>query len=647
MQATSPTQSKEDALRGIVQAHLRKRHWEVLYRLNVSFADTPSLVEAGIDRETWMIHQQIDPNVAATLEQLVAKERVSVSQPTESLLCATADHEEGHWSVCPFDRDYAEDILHGIATGLKAGGLKEDEVIGCTPDVANMFMDYIDNSVKALHATEGRAFADGISLFYLNQVRMPQCTPGYLLFTDAQMKTFGSSKAHAVAEKTLLGGIFGGQDSVSFRTMTETNSHYKKIAKDSQRLTATLLPKALTEKAYAQPLDSYDAKLITEELTKRDTWGKKAAAFAEVFAPYAKQTSQEQQDGKGDGKSGQGNGQSKPQQQSQGGNQKDNPSSGQQHKHSHGRCGFVKKMLEDPESKKDFINRALNKGRQPGTDGIPYVTQQESYEAAYERAAEEIVVKYFKDTEENDQPTFDLFYMQDRALDEDAKITGRMHWSKTMFVPTPDGKKALLYERDVPYQVQEDMLPGTKGLEDILFVVDTSNSMGWTGKPLDGSKYDLALRSVFGTIKGLERLGRAAYAKYGMALFSDKTEFSGWEDYYGLDRFKKLVFTGYQAGWTVLDPEKMKTVLAGNKDKFLMIMISDGEIPMAQYANPPDPVPIVKSVLDAGNDVVQFCIGGATSFSQKIKRLGADIVPVNNPADLTGLVLQKTLGRYA
>ena len=45
-------------------------------------------------------------------------------------------------------------------------------------------------------------------------------------------------------------------------------------------------------------------------------------------------------------------------------------------------------------------------------------------------------------------------------------------------------------------------------------------------------------------------------------------------------------------------------------------------------------------------DVVQFSIQGSTDFSKKIKGYGADIVQVNKPEDLAGIVLEKVKERY-
>ena len=630
---------KVEEIRDNVHSFLHKKGWDVLYRLNVDVSPTKALVEAGINREDWMINIKVDPDCESKLEDLIEKTGIVVEDAKQKLLFAGCAHEEGHWSVCPFDRDYVEDILHGISTGLKAGGLKDGEVIQYTPEVANMFMDVIDNSVNALHPKDGKNFGEGISLFYLNQVRMPECSPGYLLFVDSQMKVFGRKHSNAQPEQKpgFFARIFGKKpaEKLDFYNMTESSQHYKKVKKDGKKLLETIIPATLAEKAYEKGLDEYDGKLVVEEITQQKLWGKKARDFAQVFAPYAKQTSQEMQGESGDSDSKDGK---KEKQQQE--------SAGKQKAHQHdkqGRCCFVRELLEDEETKKDLIKRALQKGRKAGKAGIPYVTQQESFETAYELKAEEIVLKYFKESDEAENPTFDLFYMRDRKLGEDEGIEGKINWSKTLFIPKKQEDDVWLHKRELPYEIEEELKPGRKSTEDILFVIDVSGSMGWTGQPLDGSKYDLALQAVFGCLKGLETLGRASHAKYGMILFSNGTTFSGWEDYYSLDKFKKLVFTGYQGGGTELNPEVMEKVLQQNRDKFLTVIISDGDL---AENNKPKAIEQIKKYIDAGNDVVQFSIQGNTDFSQKIKKYGADIVPVNKPADLSGIVLEKVEERY-
>lgn len=629
---------KEKEIRASVNSFLHQKGWDVLYRLGVEVSPTQALVEAGINREDWMINIKVDPDCESKLEDLIAKTGIKVEKPKQKLLFAGCAHEEGHWSVCPFDRDYVEDILNGIGLGLKAGGLKDDEVIQYTPEVANIFMDFIDNSVNALHPKDGKNFGEGIGLFYLNQVQMPECSPGYLLFVDTQMKTFGRKQPNTQPKQkhSFFARLFGRKpaEELDFYNMAESNPNYKKVKKDSKRLLETIIPATLAEKAYEKGLDAYDAKLVVEEMTKEKLWGKKAKDFAQVFAPYAKQLSQEMQEccGNSDSKD-----------DKKGKDEKEGSGSGKhkEHKHDkHGRCCYVREMLEDEESKKDIIKRALQKGRKAGPAGIPYVTQQESFETAYELKAEEIVLKYFKEDEDAENPTFDLFYMRDRKLEEDESLDGKINWSKTLFVENGGTEDVWLHKREVPYEIEEELTPGRKSTEDILFVIDVSRSMGWSGKPLDRSKYDLALQAVFGCLKGLEKLGRAANSKYGMVLFSNSTTFSGWEDYYSLDKFKKLVFTGYQGGGTELNAEVMQKVSQQNKDRFLTLLISDGDI----YN--PDASETIKKIIEAGNDVVQFSIQGNTGFSQTIKKHGAEIVNVNKPEDLSGIVVENIKERY-
>ena len=636
----------EQESRTIIESHLYNKGWDVLYNLEVVVEETPILIEAGINRDNWHIHCQIDPKIIEKLDELVLREGIKVDDPARKILCAAADHEEGHWSICPFDRDYVEDILHGIGSGLIKGGMSAEEATQFIPDIANLFIDYIDNAVQGLDSKEGIDFSEGISLFYLHNVRRNENDLGFSVFVDAQMKVYGKSADNiSFSRFQQFKNIFSNNSiPSSFRTMAEEHPNYKTLAKDSLRLCKTMLPAPLAEKAYAQGIDGYDARLVVEELTKRELWGKKAEAFAEVFAPYSRKHCQ---DGETELQQGQGSEKSKSRQsknnQKRQGNHKSesNSQSQKKHKHHHGHCSFVRELLEDPESKKDLVARALRKGRQASQAGLPYLTQQEVYEAIYELKAEEIVLKFFNDDNEGEEmPAFDLFYLRNRKLEEEEGITGKMNWGRTLFVPRNSKNELWLHQREVPYQIEEELLPGRKSIEDVLFVVDVSGSMGWSGQPLDGSKYDLSLQAIFGTFKGLEVLGRGAHAKYGLVLFGDATTFSGWEGYYSLDKFKKSIFNGYQGGGTELDAQVMETVFQDNKDRFLTIFISDGDI------SNPDASDVIKKYLHSGNDVIQFSIQGNTSFSNAIKRDGAIIVPVNNPQHLAGLTLEKVTERY-
>ena len=617
---------KNKELRDIIQSHLHEKGWDILYKLEIEIAPTENLVEACIDPHNWNIKVQVDPNVEKNLELLLAKNGMAIANSRKKLLCAASSHEEGHWSICPYDIDYFEDILYGISTGLKSTGLKEEEVVNYTPDVANLFMDYLDNTVKAF---QENSYGEGIGVFYLNQLNSPTLKPEYALFVDAQMKVFGAGEEdkHGLLDKLCA------KQKMSFRSMAEFYGEYSKIEKNAQKLASTIIPPILAEKAYQKPLDKYDAKQIIDELGNKKSWAKKAEEFAKVYAPYAKEFCQNNDEDSDD--ENENSGKQNKGKQSQG-----KPKDAKTKKNKKGHSGIVKRFLEDPEQRKEIIKRALQKGRKAGSEGIPYTSKQDSYEAAYELAAEEIVLKYFKDSDDDENLAYDLFYMRNRHLDKDEPLKGQMNWAKTYFVPNGESQDVWLHKKEIPYQIEEELLPGRKSIEDILYVVDVSGSMGWTQQALDGSKYDLAVQAIFGSMKSLEKMGRAAHAKYGLVLFSNTTEFSGWEDYYSLDKFKKLVFTGYQGGGTDLNAEIMKKTLDGNKSRFLMVLITDGDI---LNSNAPQ---IVKNIIDSGNDVVQFSIQGSTDFSDKISKYGAKIVPVDKQEDLKGIVIEKFKERY-
>ena len=666
MKPTPFSPSGTDELQRIVETHLHEKGWDVIYKLELEISPTPHLLEAGINRESWQITYHIDPALQSRLEQLLAREKIAVENSVQKLLCAAADHEEGHWSICPFDIEYLEDIFHGIGTGLQKAGWKEEDIVLRTPDIANQFMDVVENMVQGLDEKTGEAFGEGLGIFYLNQLRQPGCSPPYALFVDTQMKGYGK-RWNGDSKRTGLFRRIGEKKlQPNFRAMAEEYPQYSKIKKDVPKLLACLLPAPLAEKAYHQGLDAYDAQLVTEELLKKELWAGKAEAFAQIIAPYAAQEmKQEASDGTcGDEGSGgdssedtpsphpsQGGSQNKKRQRrtekesnsagkSQQGNKVGGKRKQKQQKH-HGRCSFARELWEDPETRKKILRRALAKGRQPGPAGMPYAASFESFEAAYDLAAEEIVVQYFQEDGDSELPVFDLFWMQNRKLEDGDSLSRKINWSKTLFSPKPGSAEPWLYAHEVPYQIDEELLPGKRSLEDMLFVVDVSGSMGWTGQPLDGSKYDLSLRSIFGCIKSLERLGRAAHAQYGLILFSSSTAFSGWEGYYCLDKFKKLVFTGYQGQGTELDAAAVQRALQSNQNPFLTLLITDGEIYNHDAA-----AAAIQKLLGTGHDVVQFSIQGDTQFSRTIRGYGAQIVPVTTPEDLAGLIIEKIKRRY-
>ena len=63
---------------GIVQSHLHEKGWDVLYRLSLELAPTPNFVEAGNNRDDWMITIHVAPSGKQSLEQLVAHEAMPV-----------------------------------------------------------------------------------------------------------------------------------------------------------------------------------------------------------------------------------------------------------------------------------------------------------------------------------------------------------------------------------------------------------------------------------------------------------------------------------------------------------------------------------------------------------------------------------------
>ncbi len=608
-----------DALRSIIESHLAKRNWDVKYKLSVDFEPRPEIAKAYIDLLRWNITEVIDPAVSSRLEAILMRENMRVDDPVRKFLCAVCDHEESHWSVCPYDRSDTESILFGIGQGLRSAGIPDKDVPLLTKDTFNLFADYVVNGVRGLDTKDFPGYSEGLGLFYLNALSLPASSATFTLFIDAQMKLWGSDASAPPAG--IIASVLGRRGA-SFRTIAEKNKHYsRRLRADAELLAKSMLPGDLGKEIFTQPISASGAEDAITDLLLRDSWERKARQFAQILAPYIKRDTKPPKDSKGQ-RPGDGDANSR----GEGGP----PQPG---------SDIARQILDDPAARKDLMRRAIGKGRGIGPSGMPYLGKTQAYTVAYDLAAAEIILRRTRDDEDS-PPSFDLLHMRDRRIDDAEQSPRTMHWAKTYFVPREGKEETWMHRKEVPYSIEEQLLPGRRSLEDILFVLDVSGSMDWSGKPLDNSKYDLALKAAFGVIKYLESMGRAAHAKFGVVLFSDSTAFSGWKDYAALDGFKEFFFTGHQGGGTRLDPHVMKQVLNENPRKFLTILISDGDI------SGDDAPSILKSYLDRGNDVAYFSIRGCASFRDQLARHGAKIVDVTMPSDLTDLVLDTVQDRY-
>jgi hypothetical protein len=178
-------------------------------------------------------------------------------------------------------------------------------------------------------------------------------------------------------------------------------------------------------------------------------------------------------------------------------------------------------------------------------------------------------------------------------------------------------------------------------MQDILFIVDTSGSMDWSGYPFDNSKYDLSLQSFYAMVNYLEKVKKASFLNYGLIQFSNNTIWSKWHSYYELDNVKKALFDMYEGNRTHLDPKILNEALKTKRDKFMAVMISDGEI-----ENSRDVINSCTEMISEGNDFILLQIASRDNFANQIASKGGTVVNIDNPKDMINLVLSATKRKY-
>ncbi|MGC8676551.1 MAG: vWA domain-containing protein, partial [Candidatus Micrarchaeia archaeon] len=317
----------------------------------------------------------------------------------------------------------------------------------------------------------------------------------------------------------------------------------------------------------------------------------------------------------------------------------------------------VKSIDRNSKKEKNKNNGALRGevlgygiGRGADEPAMLWVPHVEAVRETYERNATQTVLEFLKDDNNKKiMPSGSVIYTA-RRVESEKLPYARIDYGKTRFVPGEGGgedvwmyeKRQLSPRADMPENLQPT------SFKDLLFIVDTSGSMLWSGKALDGFEYDLAVRSVFSILKYLEYTKKAAYLNYGLIQFSNHTLFSGWKDFNHVKELKNALIERYEGGRTTFNPNALYLAASQKSDKFLAILISDTWI----YNNT-ETIEAFKNVMREGNDVAILQIGGFAKFtgnleplSVELARSGATVRLLTDPSDLVELSLRITKDRY-
>ena len=260
------------------------------------------------------------------------------------------------------------------------------------------------------------------------------------------------------------------------------------------------------------------------------------------------------------------------------------------------------------------------------------------------RLGEKIVLDFIGSRDEEKRPSYDLFYMSKEPVEQNHQMPKKMAWDRTIYLKNENGYNVNVFAKTSPFVLPfeaNSIKGGSSG--DLLWILDTSGSMGWSIKPLDDSKYDICIRSVYSVINYLESNNRASGMNFGLAQFGvrDMTTWSGWKNYSQLGLLRNQVFTGYQnAGETVLDPKTIDSILS-KKNNFLAMMVSDGVL-----SNEEEGIASCKKIIKEGNSLVLFELQNRSRLGVEVKEAGGIVIAVDKAEDLVGINLQIVASKW-
>jgi len=567
-----------------------------IYALRTSRKPSGDLFDASINRYTWSITLNLDPKFEERFLDIMNRTGRTVARPLETLVGGVVEHEVGHWNQCPKDIVYGEMILSSVSRGLKKYGMAEQDIVAATPYVANMFCDVVTNCL-----TGSKSFGIGRGLVYTVRAHAvsadnPSLEDYYVLFVDCQMKFRDPANP--------------------FRDIgRKYNSNYLNLEATSKRLLASVTSGAIADKAFGAELTDNDRKTAEAMLSKERNWSNASADFAEIIAPHIlnKQQSMEE-------------------------NIKLMPIFRMFLRDERFRGRVLEQGLER-ENGKHALEESSNAG-----STLSYINNTEVFDLVYRQAAGKIVLDFVGCGAEIAKPKFDLFHMENERIDESYSLPRNIAWDRTIIVGRNGREQMQLFKKASPYEINLEV-DGPKGgsMDDLLFVVDTSGSMGWDMKPFDNSKYDMCLRTFYSVDKYLEMSRKSAEINYGLIQFgaTGRTSWSGWQSCMQREMLRKQMFTGYQhAGETVLDGDKIDAALRTRKN-FLAMVITDG-----QFSNEDSAIRSLMKIMRANNSMVLFELVNESGLKGYVEREGGTVIHLNRPDDLVGVNLQIVSQKY-
>ena len=171
------------------------------------------------------------------------------------------------------------------------------------------------------------------------------------------------------------------------------------------------------------------------------------------------------------------------------------------------------------------------------------------------------------------------------------------------------------------------------GIPDLCYVVDSSGSMQWNWQ-LGQGPYDCLLRAIYSVERFLMETRKGPLLRYCAVNFSNTTLRTRWCGYAELADVRRLLFR-HQNGGTRLDCQVLRQVAAESMDRFLCLMVTDG-----QLKNAAEVAATASDLVARGNWFVLIHIGAASALVRIIREAGLPAHTITVAGQLEGLCLE-------
>jgi hypothetical protein len=621
---------EKDAFFEAARRAVRRVGWDPRSDLDVLEGEpTDSLGSPSYGYRAGRVRLRYVPDLLPRLTHLLAALRCADLGDPEACLDAVVASRvymsAGGYKICPYSAyDYAG-ILEAAADGLRSAGATEAEALEFGRPIASFFIASVVAGVNAIAGSDPQTFRRGWPLDQMVSVLEDATLPSYTaLYANIQLRLWMRDPTLAEALRSRFPRPF---DALDFET---------------DRGVAILLDTFELSGDGRDGLAWVDERMrefIIDELkfNYRD-WPIKAFQFAELFAPYAIRDEAERPQPRPPDANQRGDSSRPSSQAEERRAALQSPAMPIRQAMQESEAGGGPSLFgvpEDPFSERfdrdaQFRRRVLSSGAGTGVNPLKYHMSFESLDALYRQRATKVELE--SETVRKVGMAIDVAHMTREKLGDALPSLNSIDWGATRIGCDGDLE---LYRKALPITDEKAGLTQMNGFPDLLFIVDSSGSMGWDPKAGQGP-YDSLLRAAYSVFAFLEERNKAQHMKFAAVNFSATTLGTPWKSYSELQVIKKLLFQ-HQGGGTVLARAPLEKVARSSSDRFLCLMVTDGQI-----KNRSEVVDVVRNMLSKGHHFALIQIGGETPLVGLLRQMNVPVHVIADHRGLEGLCLEYT-----